>query len=352
MKANAVKIKTGIYNDQPVEDVVFTMIRDWSPLKKGGGFFLVDGRTASEGEFPAKPIRVRVADQRDADYVVLDGAQPKKKEVVTETDEEAIERIRERFEVLTQMTEATQEGNVRAMIVSGPPGVGKSYGVEEQLNRSDIFNKMADVPPKFEVVRGSMSALGLYQKLYKFSNPGNILVLDDCDTVLFDDVSLNILKAALDSSKKRYISWNSESRVLAHEGVPDRFEYRGSVIMITNIKFNYVKSKKLQDHLAAIMSRCHYLDLTMDTARDKFLRCKQVVADGNMLNEYGFSKEEGDGLIQFMEDHKEQLNEISLRMVTKLADLKKMSDDWQKLARVTCMKRGAQPGYAGTKFAS
>ena len=352
MKPNAVKIKTGSYNDQPVEDVVFTMIRDWSPLKKGGGFFLVDGRTASEGEFPAKPIRVRVADQRDADYVVLDGVQPKKKEVVTETDEEAIERIRERFEVLTQMTEATQEGNVRAMIVSGPPGVGKSYGVEEQLNKSDIFNKMADVPPKFEVVRGSMSALGLYQKLYKFSNPGNILVLDDCDTVLFDDVSLNILKAALDSSKKRYISWNSESRVLAHEGVPDRFEYRGSVIMITNIKFNYVKSKKLQDHLAAIMSRCHYLDLTMDSSRDKFLRCKQIVADGNMLNEYGFSKEEGEGLIQFMEDHKEQLNEISLRMVTKLADLKKMSDDWQKLARVTCMKRGTQPGYAGTKFAS
>jgi hypothetical protein len=197
-----------------------------------------------------------------------------------------------------------------------------------------------------------MSALGLYQKLYKFSNPGNILVLDDCDTVLFDDVSLNILKAALDSSKKRYISWNSESRVLANEGVPDRFEYKGSVIMITNIKFNYVKSKKLQDHLAAIMSRCHYLDLTMDSVRDKFLRCKQIVKDGNMLTEYGFSAEEGQGLIQFMEDNKEHLNEISLRMVTKLADLKKMSDDWQKLARVTCMKRGAQPGYAGTKFAS
>ena len=282
---------------------------------------------------------------------MLDGS-VKKKEVVTETDEEAIDRIRERFEVLTQMTEATQEGNVRAMIVSGPPGVGKSYGVEEQLNKSDIFNKLSDTPPKFEVVRGSMSALGLYQKLYKFSNPGNILVLDDCDTVLFDDVSLNILKAALDSSKKRYISWNSESRVLANEGVPDRFEYKGSVIMITNIKFNYVKSKKLQDHLAAIMSRCHYLDLTMDSVRDKFLRCKQIVKDGNMLTEYGFSAEEGQGLIQFMEDNKEHLNEISLRMVTKLADLKKMSDDWQKLARVTCMKRGAQPGYAGTKFAS
>ena len=325
MKPNAVKIKTGTFEGNPVQDVVFALIRDYHPYAKGGGFYLVDGKTASEGEYPSKPIRVKVSDPSHADYIVLDGA-VKKKEVYTETDEEAIDRIRERFEVLTQMTEATQEGNVRAMIVSGPPGVGKSYGVEEQLNKSDI--------------------------LYKFSNPGNILVLDDCDTVLFDDVSLNILKAALDSSKKRYISWNSESRVLANEGVPDRFEYKGSVIMITNIKFNYVKSKKLQDHLAAIMSRCHYLDLTMDSSRDKFLRCKQIVKDGNMLSEYGFSEEEGQGLIQFMEDNKEHLNEISLRMVTKLADLKKMSDDWQKLARVTCMKRGAQPGYAGTKFAS
>ena len=327
------------------------MIKDYFPYKSGGGgFYLVDGKTASDGEFPAKPIRVKVSDPSMAE---LGNAEVVVRETKSnETDEEAIARIKERFEILTQMTEATQEGSVRAMIVSGPPGVGKSYGVEEQLNKSDIFNKMADVPPKFEVVRGSMSALGLYQKLYKFSNPGNILVLDDCDSVLFDDISLNILKAALDSSKKRYISWNTESRVLANEGVPDRFEYKGSVIMITNIKFDYVKSKKLKDHLAAIMSRCHYLDLTMDPSRDKFLRCKQIVKDGNMLSEYGFSEEEGQGLIQFMEDNKEHLNEISLRMVTKLADLKKMSDDWQKLARVTCMKRGAQPGYAGTKFAS
>ena len=259
MKPNAVKIKTGTFEGNPVQDVVFALIRDYHPYAKGGGFYLVDGKTASEGEYPSKPIRVKVSDPSHADYIVLDGA-VKKKEVYTETDEEAIDRIRERFEVLTQMTEATQEGNVRAMIVSGPPGVGKSYGVEEQLNKSDIFNKLSDTPPKFEVVRGSMSALGLYQKLYKFSNPGNILVLDDCDTVLFDDVSLNILKAALDSSKKRYISWNSESRVLANEGVPDRFEFAGSVIMITNIKFDYVKSKKLQDHLQAVMSRCHYLD--------------------------------------------------------------------------------------------
>ena len=71
-----------------------------------------------------------------------------------------------------------------------------------------------------------------------------------------------------------------------------------------------------------------------------------------MLAEYGFSKEEQDYLIQFMTDHASSLNEISLRMITKLADLKKMSNDWKKWARVTCMKRGLQPSYAGGKFSS
>ena len=342
---NAITIKKGFFEDQPIQDVAFKMIKDYHPYKQGGGFYLVDGRSADEGEFPAKPIRVKVSDPSDAESV---SSVAKKKVKSTETDDQAMERIKERFEILTQMTEATQEGSVRAMIVSGPPGVGKSFGVEEQLNKSDIFNKMADVPPKFEVVRGSMSALGLYQKLYKFSSPGNILVLDDCDSVLFDDISLNILKAALDSSKKRYISWNTESRVLANEGVPDRFEYKGSVIMITNIKFDYVKSKKLKDHLNAIMSRCHYLDLTMDTVRDRLLRCKQVMRDANVLGDYGFSKEQGDEIVDFMVENQDHLNEISLRMVTKIADLRKMSDDWMKLARVTCMKQGSRPAYAGT----
>ena len=342
MQKNAIKIKTGSFENKPVQDITFNLIKDFEAYKTGGGFFLVDGKTASEGDYPTRPIRVKVKDESAVEYIAVEQPLTKKKvKKSSETDEQAMTRIKERFDILTEMVEATQEGVVRAMIVSGPPGVGKSFGVEAQLNKSDIFNKMADQAPKFEVVRGAMSAIGLYQKLFKFSNPGNILVLDDCDSILFDDIALNILKAALDSSKKRYISWNTESRVLANEGVPDRFEFKGSVIMITNIKFDYVRSKKLQDHLQAIMSRCHYLDLTMDTIRDRMLRCKQVLEDGEMLKDHMFSKEKEQELIDFMWEHKESLNEISLRMITKIADLAKMSDDWKKLARVTCMKRSS-----------
>ena len=72
MKPNAVKIKTGTYEGNPVQDVVFALIRDYHPYAKGGGFYLVDGKTASEGDFPSKPIRVKVSDPSHADYIVLD----------------------------------------------------------------------------------------------------------------------------------------------------------------------------------------------------------------------------------------------------------------------------------------
>jgi hypothetical protein len=256
------------------------------------------------------------------------------------TDSEIIERLRERFDILDDMTRAVKKGDVRAMIVSGPPGVGKSFGVEKVLARHDVFADVAqnEKLKKYEIVKGAMSAIGLYQKLYEFSDPKSILVFDDCDSVLLDDLSLNILKAALDSSKKRTINWNTDSRVLRSEGLPNSFEFKGGAIFITNIKFDNVRSKKLRDHLEALESRCHYLDLTIDTEREKILRIKQIVGDG-MLDEYDFSEEEKQEVVQFIDDNKKRMRELSLRMVLKVADLKKsMPNRWQRVAELSCMK--------------
>lgn len=256
------------------------------------------------------------------------------------TDSEIIERLRERFDILDDMTRAVKKGDVRAMIVSGPPGVGKSFGVEKVLSRHDMFADVAqnEKLKKYEIVKGAMSAIGLYQKLYEYSDPKCILVFDDCDSVLLDDLSLNILKAALDSSKKRTINWNTDSRVLRSEGLPNSFEFKGGAIFITNIKFDNVRSKKLRDHLEALESRCHYLDLTIDTEREKILRIKQIVGDG-MLDEYDFSEEEKQEVVQFIDDNKKRMRELSLRMVLKVADLKKsMPNRWQRVAELSCMK--------------
>ena len=268
-----------------------------------------------------------------------DAIKKREREVALETDEQIIGRIKERFEILNDMTLGVKKGDVRAMIVSGPPGVGKSFGVEAVLEKNDLFNKIASAKPKYEIVKGAMSALGLYAKLYEFSEKGHVLVFDDCDSILLDDLSLNILKGALDSSKKRTISWNTDSRVLRSEGIPDRFEFKGSAIFITNIKFEHVKSKRLRDHLDALESRCHYLDLTMDTTREKVLRIKQIVGDG-MLDEYELEPVVKDEIVDFIVDNKEKMRELSLRMVIKIADLRKsMPTKWKAVANMTCMRR-------------
>ena len=265
------------------------------------------------------------------------------RKVLNETDDEIIDRLRERFSILDDMTRAVKKGDVRAMIVSGPPGVGKSYGVEKVLSRHDVFADVAqdEKLKKYEVVKGAMSASGLYKKLYEYSAKKNILVFDDCDSVLLDDLSLNILKAALDSSAKRTIHWNTDSRSLQSEGVPNKFEFKGGAIFITNIKFENVRSKKLRDHLEALESRCHYLDLTIDTDREKLLRIRQVTQDHNLFetNGFEFADYEKDEVIDFIDENKHKMRELSLRMVIKVASLKASMPNWKRVAALTCMKR-------------
>lgn len=319
-----------------------------------GGYVTVAGGSAQPTNtgIPDRGIRIKCASTES--YMIVTGQAPlqpagdKSLEqikvsdavVAHESDEAIVERLRNRFEVLKDMTKAVKQGTVRAMIVTGPPGVGKSFGVEEVLSKDDLFDVMGQRKPKYEIVKGAMSAIGLYTKLYQYSEKGNVIVFDDCDSVLLDDLSLNILKAALDSSKKRTISWNTDSRILRNEGVPDRFEFKAGAIFITNIKFENVRSKKLQDHLSALESRCHYIDLQMDTDREKVLRIKQIVQDG-MLDAYEFEPVQRDEVVDFIVENRARMRELSLRTVLKVADLRKsFATNWQSMAEVTVMKRG------------
>jgi hypothetical protein len=261
--------------------------------------------------------------------------------LANETDDEIMERLKQRFDILEDMTRAVKKGDVRSMIVTGPPGVGKSFGVEKVLSKHDVFADVANDSKlkKYEVVKGAMSAIGLYSKLYNYSDKKCILVFDDCDSVLLDDLSLNILKAALDSSKKRMIHWNTDSRLLRSEGVPNSFEFKGGAIFITNIKFEHVRSKKLKDHLEALESRCHYLDLTIDTEREKLLRIKQVIRDCDMLADYALEPWAKMEVVDFIEANAKRMRELSLRMVLKVADIRvSMPANWKAVVEVTCMR--------------
>tara|TARA_A100001015_G_scaffold246188_1_gene282479 strand:- start:109 stop:1110 length:1002 start_codon:yes stop_codon:yes gene_type:complete len=331
-----VRLKEGTYKirgkDVDLSGMVFPLV-DGYKVGTQGGYITVDGSAVAG--FPDRNIKIKVTDANCFE----DGVKAKvtKRE---ETDEETIERLRERFDMLEDMTKATKRGDVRAMIVSGPPGVGKSHGVEKVLGNHELIAQLGNKPAKYEVVKGAMSAIGLYCKLYKHADKDNVLVFDDCDSVFSDELSLNILKAALDSKKNRKICWNTDSFKLRNEGVPDSFNFAGSAIFITNIKFDNVKSKKMRDHLEALESRCHYIDLTIDTDREKMLRIKQITKDG-MLDDYQLGEHVVDEIVDFMETNKTKLRELSLRTVLKVADLAKaFPQKWEAMAENTVMKRG------------
>ena len=303
-----IKIEQGSYRSKDMSGRIFPILKDYQKFGGGkeGGFVTVD-TTELDGFTEKEKVRINVSDigqltiVPEGQYVIHrdELKQDDKTDKNKETDEQAIERIANRFAILDEMAEAVAQSKVRAMIVSGPPGIGKSYGVEKALEKQNMFTDIAGEKRKFEMVKGAMSAIGLYKKLYEFKDKGCVCCFDACDAILYDDLALNLLKAALDTTPRRSLHWNTESRTLQNEGLPNSFEFNGGVIFITNIKFDNVKSKKLQDHLAALQSRCHYLDLTIDSMRDRMLRIRQICGIG-MLKKYAMPPELEEELIQFI----------------------------------------------------
>ena len=260
-----------------------------------------------------------------------------------ESEEDAMERIRNTFAMLDKITDAAARGVVRGLVVSGPPGIGKSFGVEKQLQAANMFRVMDGKDPKFEVISGGVSPIGLYQKLYQNRAPEQVLVFDDCDGVLEDSEMMNLMKAALNSGDKRRICWNKESRVLLTEDIPNAFDFEGSVLFLSNKDFDkeIERGSRIAVHLEAIMSRCHYLDLEIGSMRDKLLRIKQVVTDG-MLAPFEFTAQQEADVVAFVMDNAEYLREVSLRMVKKIADwVKADPQDWYATAEATCLTKEA-----------
>lgn len=257
--------------------------------------------------------------------------------VKVETEAEIYQKLTDRFAAMETLAEATATGKNRSLIISGPAGLGKSFGVMK------IVESLESKGYRPVVIRGFVRPTGLYKTLYDFKDKNCVVVFDDADSVFGDDVSLNILKTACDMTKKRQLSWLTETRMEDEEGekLPRRFDFEGSIIFITNYDFDAMIAggTKLAPHFEAMISRSHYLDLAMKTKMDYIVRLKQVIREKGMLEREGFSKTQQETLIDFIVTQQDTLRELSLRMVLKLAGLMRMNPaGWEKLAKVTCMR--------------
>jgi hypothetical protein len=333
-----VKIKLGEYRNAPVVEQSFKLVKGFQTGKKGGYVTV-----RNDGQFDINIPVVKIKVESEDDFEVMgqlcaDTVDADEVEKVEETEEQAVNRIRNRFRVLDKMAAACISDKVRSLIVTGPPGVGKSHGVEKQLEKASLFERVSGRPSSREVVKGAISGIGLYVLLYKFSDKGSVLVFDDCD-VWEDQDAINLLKAALDTKRTRTISWNKDSSYLRKEDIPNSFKFNGSIIFITNADMKARRAGKIGPHLEALKDRCHYLDLTINTARDRILRVRQVHADapGGLFKDHGLSEEQSQEILDFMWKERDSLGDVSMRLALKIADLYNVDpEEWKMLAITLC----------------
>lgn len=236
--------------------------------------------------------------------------------------------INERFEFLSDMVTMLAKGDQASVIVTGPGGLGKSHTVTKALTKSG-FNDLStldeleigDNVPKnsFRVIKGYSTPKGLFRTLYE--NRNSVIVFDDCDSVLKDAVSLNLLKGALDSYSRRIISWRADMR---DEDLPNVFEFKGRVVFISNMNGSTLDQ--------AIISRSMSVDLTM-TTEQKLERMRHLLTEKEFMPE-GFTINEKQDAMNLIEKLAKKVKELSLRTLIQVIKIRKSNPNgrWEKLA--------------------
>ena len=233
-------------------------------------------------------------------------------------------------------------GKMSSLIISGPPGLGKSHTMECAIAESELVEYPVGVTQEgleehfegvedyvegetrfFDTISGSITAVGLYIALWNVRN-GGLLFLDDIDEVFRDEVTLNLLKAALDSGKVRKLSWRKEANWLDDYGIPKTFEFKGHVVFATNIDFEkeIEKGHKMSEHFKALIDRSMYLCLSLRTKRDFMIRIRQVAEgpEGMLQGVWGLTEEQEQELLDFVAENRDRFYNLSLRLVGQIAD--------------------------------
>lgn len=248
-----------------------------------------------------------------------------------EIADERRDRISRQYNTLARMADRIIDGMLPALIVSGPPGLGKTYTIEKRIEESGN---------ECDIIRGTVSPAGLYIALWGMAE-GGVVVLDDCDAVFRDEEALNILKIVLDSSEKRMVSWRKRASWLEELDIPDSFEFKGSVVFCTNLDFEQeiARGSKLAPHYSALMDRSLYLSLGLRTTEDYLERINQVCIDEGQFTGRGLDETEAQLLMDFIRENAPRFYTLSIRVALQVAACYMMDpDNWEDDVRATKMR--------------
>ncbi len=240
-----------------------------------------------------------------------------------------IEKVQAGLDSFVQML---VNGKCRAFVVSGPAGSSKTSSTTSLLKRYS--------PTSCVHISGTLSPIMVYIKMYRHSNPGEVIVLDDVDSLYKSLEGMNVIKAATDSGPKRMVSWLTANPLLKAWGIPNTFEFKGGMVLISNESMNSKRGSKLSVHMKAIADRLYHIPMGTDDKEEQFHQlCYYVVKQG-MLRARGLSPKQESEILQYITDHYDRLPSITLRTATKLADLMQQApSEWEALADLSLLEK-------------
>lgn len=276
--------------------------------------------------------------------------------------------VLERAYLMQKTVQLVASGKSNGAIIAGRGGIGKTYGVMQVLQKNNLVN-FADVESEhaklqeeiiayraehgfdvdddddetviemkvranclleqngYTVMKGYSSASALYRYLYHHNN--QLIVFDDCDSILRDKDALNILKAALDTYEDRWISWNVNS--MDKEAPPPIFKFTGRVIFITNLDMHQIADP--------ILTRCYKVDMHMTqsqcveyiehTVRNVVLPGVKEIEESCIVDS-----------INFLKVYANRIKSISYRLFLDILRIRIecAEDDWARLAYYNIMQ--------------
>jgi len=222
--------------------------------------------------------------------------------------------VTERFQFIDQFVTLVGNRKLNSFILTGSGGLGKTHAVIEGLKRKGLKEDTIMEEGDFIFIRGYSTAKALYRTLWEQN--GKVIIFDDADSVHKDPIGANILKAALGSEEKRVISWGAEFP--ESESLPNRFEFRGRVVFISNLS--------QEQFPQALLSRSMKVDLTLNT-EEKLERIRQVF--GSIDGE----PDEKAEVLEFVDKYADVASDLNIRSCLNILKLKRdIGDNWERLA--------------------
>jgi len=254
------------------------------------------------------------------------------------TDDELIEEMKLSRETFDECVEQVVCGTRKSVLVSGPPGCGKSHIVRKYEDHANGL---------YKPVTGAITAPELFKLLYQIKD-GGVAAFDDCDSIFSDEESLNLLKGALNPTSKgesNFISWLKMTKGMNDEdGAPieKTFDFQGRILFMTNIDFEraIARGTKISKHLEALMDRSGYMTLGLHSRRRRLLWVEYVSRNSSIMEDNGVEDEATkEEILAFIREHMKSWRNLSLRLIPQLANYRlNVPMKWERHAKSLLMK--------------